>query len=439
MQIIYHSIRLFSVLFFINTLHAKNGDELSRFVPIGKGWSQTSVNATIFRKNSVVSSENYQFVAFYDTTAHVVLARRKHGTDHWEIQTTQYRGNVANAHNIISIMVDGNGYLHVSWDQHNQRLRYARSLEPEGLELGPTEPMIGTLENSVTYPEFYRLADGNLLFVYRDGGSGRGNMVMNHYSIETKKWQRLHNNLIDGEGKRNPYWQMFVDRNGVIHVSWVWRSNPDVRSNHNMSYAKSKDGGLSWSDSKGNPYKLPIVESNAEIVKIIPKNSNLINQTSMVADRDGNPYIATYFRAIGDDVTQFHVIYLRNGVWKSSIATQRTLDFDLGGIGSRSIPISRPQLLLTERGRRKTLYLIYRDEEMANHVVLARSRVGRKLEWQSTIISPFPVDRWEPSYDTELMRSQNKLHLFFQKVGQGQGETSVDMEAQVVGILEIDN
>ena len=437
MHCAYRFISFFSFLFIINALYAQKVDEITRLVPIDKGWSQTSVNAPVFRKNSVVSSDNYQFVAYYDSTAQVVLARRKHGSEVWEVKTTQYKGKVTDAHNIISIMVDGDGYLHMSWDHHNNQLRYCRSIQSESLELGEMEPMVGTLEKSVSYPEFYRLANGDLLFVYRDGGSGRGNMVMNRYSTATKQWQRVQSNLIDGEGKRNAYWQLFVDRNGVIHVSWVWRSNPDVRSNYNMCYAKSGDGGTTWADSKGNIYTLPIVESNAEVAKKIPQNSNLINQTSMVADSKGNPFIATYFKEKGDDCTQFHVIYQRKGEWKSSVATQRTLDFELGGVGSRSIPISRPQLLLTEKGAKKALFLVYRDEEVANHIVLSKTKVGRKFKWKSNIISPFPVDRWEPSYDTELMRSQNKLHLFFQKVGQGQGETSVNMEPQIVGVLEI--
>jgi hypothetical protein len=140
----------------------------------------------------------------------------------------------------------------------------------------------------------------------------------------------------------------------------------------------------------------------------------------MVADSKGNPYIATYFKAKGDACTQFHVIFLENGQWKSTVATQRTLDFELGGVGSRSIPISRPQLLLTEIQSQKELFLVYRDEEVGNQIVLARTKLGKRLKWKSTIISPYPVERWEPSYDTELMRTQNKLHLYFQKVGQGQ-------------------
>jgi hypothetical protein len=404
---------------------------------IGEGWSQNSVNATIFRKNSVVSSKNYQFVAYYDSTATVVLARRKHNSNKWEISPTQYKGNVNDAHNSISIMADGEGYIHMSWDHHNNPLHYCRSAEPECLKMGDMEPMLGELENVVSYPEFYRLVDGDLLFAYRDGGSGNGNLVLNKYNLKTHKWSRLQSNLIDGQGKRNAYWQLCTDATGTIHISWVWRETPDVKSNHDLCYTCSKDGGQSWENSKSEVYKLPINIETAEVVCAIPQNSNLINQTSMTADNEGNPYIATYYKLRTDSCTQFHIIYFKNGKWKSTVATHRTLDFELGGVGSRSIPVSRPQILLKEQKGKKTIYMVYRVEEAGNQMILSSANVDDKMEWKSKIISPYSVDRWEPSFDTELWRTEQKLNLYFQKVGQGQGETSIEMEPQMVGVLEV--
>lgn len=416
---------------------AKSIDVSARLSMVGKGWSENSINATIFRKNSVVSSANYQFIAYYDSTAHVVLGRRKHGADTWEIHQTKYTGNIKDAHNVISIMVDGDGFVHMSWDHHNNALRYCRSLEPEGLIMGDKIPMTGENERVVSYPEFYRMADGGLVFAYRDGGSGNGNLVLNRYDLASKTWKRLQTNLINGEGKRNAYWQMFVDHFGTIHVSWVWRETPDVRSNHDMCYARSKDGGKTWTKSNGARYGLPISEATAELVKKIPQGSNLINQTSMTTDRDGNPFIATYYKAKKDSCTQFHIIYFQHGEWKSSVATQRTLDFELGGVGSRSIPISRPQLLILQQKKKQQIMLVYRDEEENNHIVLATSKLAKKLKWNSQVISPYPVDRWEPSYDTEIIRLQNKFHLYFQKVAQGQAETTIALPSQEVGVLDV--
>ena len=52
-------------------------------------------------------------------------------------------------------MVDGEGYVHVSFDHHGHKLNYCRSIAPGSLELGDKMPMTGLDEGNVTYPEFY--------------------------------------------------------------------------------------------------------------------------------------------------------------------------------------------------------------------------------------------------------------------------------------------
>jgi hypothetical protein len=95
-------------------------------IPVGKAWANNSVNAVIFRKNSLVSYKDYQFIAYYNETGNVVLGKRKLTSKYWELKTTELKGNVSDAHNCISIMVDGKGYLHIAWDHHNHPLHYAK-------------------------------------------------------------------------------------------------------------------------------------------------------------------------------------------------------------------------------------------------------------------------------------------------------------------------
>lgn len=215
----------------------------TKLVPVAPGWTNNSVNATVFRKNSVVSRYPIQMIAYYNPEGDMCLAKRTLGETAWIVQQTPYKGNVNDAHNSISIMLDGKGYLHVSWDHHGNALRYAVSKEPYSLELGENIPMTGLRETGVTYPEFYNMPNGDLLFLYRDGESGKGNLVLNRYELASATWTQVQQNLISGEGKRNAYWQACVDDKGVIHLSWVWRETPDVASNHDLCYARSLDGG----------------------------------------------------------------------------------------------------------------------------------------------------------------------------------------------------
>lgn len=403
---------------------------------VGAGWANNSVNAVVFRKNSLVSDRDYQYVGYYDADRYLVLGKRKLGATQWTVHRTQYQGNAADAHNAISLMLDGAGYLHVSWDHHNNALRYARSVEPGALELGARQPMVGRDEDTVSYPEFYRLPDGRLLFFYRLGGSGRGDLVINRYDPVTAQWTRLHSNLISGQGKRNAYWQAFLDHRGTLHLSWVWRESPDVASNHDLAYARSRDGGTTWETSTGKPYALPIDAASAEYAARIPENSELINQTSMAADGDGRPYIASYWRDAGSTVPQYRVVYRDDQGWQMRNLGFRTTPFSLSGQGTKRIPIARPQIMVGLDPARPGALLVFRDEERGSKVSVARTADIAGGQWQVSDLTASSVGSWEPSFDTELWRSKGVLSLFVQAVQQVDGEGQAAVAAQPVRVLD---
>ncbi|MCA1745929.1 MAG: BNR repeat-containing protein [Bacteroidales bacterium] len=407
---------------------------------VGEGWSRTSVNATIFRKNSLVSDARHQYISYYDSTGQMILGKRALQSDAWELKATPYKGNVWDAHNIISMMVDGHGYLHVSWDHHGGPLNYARSVVPGSLELGPKINMVDSFEKEgVTYPEFYTLPDGDLLFVYRYGASGAGNIVLNRYSLVHQVWTRVHDNLVSGEGQRNAYWQMSVDNKGGIHLSWVWRDTWDVSTNHNLCYAYSPNGGVSWETSKGSSLDIPVTYETSEVIWEIPQKSSLINQTSITTDGDGNPAIASYWTAPGDSVPQYFIVYHQKGEWQLSQASQRKMPFYLGGGGTLRIPMSRPQLLAEVSGTGTQFYMVYRDEEAGNRIVLASASTEGVMNWTTRVVEGLEVGQWEPSYDTELWRNRGDFSLFVQKVGQGEGgEKAEELAPQPVKVFQLD-
>jgi hypothetical protein len=298
--------------------------------------------------------------------------------------------------------------------------------------------MVGRDENDVTYPEFYRLTNGDLIFVYRSGGSGQGNLIMNRYDVKTKKWHRVQDVLIDGEKERNAYWQLYIDNANTIHVSWVWRETPDVATNHDLCYACSHDGGVTWEKSTGEKYRLPITVRNAEYVWYIPQNSELINQTGMCADDNGNPYIATYWRDRNSSVPQYRLVWLEGKEWKMQHVSHREMPFSLSGGGTKKIPISRPQIVMKNKGGEAHFYYIFRDEERGNTVSVATKQDLEESKWKITDLTDFTVGAWEPTYDTELWREEHKLHLFVQHTDQGDGEKTSLLSPQPVYILEVE-
>lgn len=408
----------------------------TNITPVGAGWAKNSVNAVVFRKNSLVTFRDTQYIAYYDSNAIVIVGKRKAGEREWVLQSTGLKGNASDAHNSISMMVDGEGYLHLAWDHHNNPLRYCRSLSPGSLTFSEKLPMTGLLEQRVTYPEFYRKPDGNLLFFYRNGESGKGNLVMNEYNTATGKWTRLHDNLIDGEGKRNAYCQSYVDSKGIIHISWVWRESPDVASNHDLCYARSKDGGKTWEKSTGEKYTLPITASTAEYSCRIPENSELINQTSMCADSEGNPFIATYWREKDSAVPQYHIVYKGGREWKTLVPGFRKTPFSLSGTGTKKIPVSRPQVLVKRQGRNVSLVMIFRDAERGSKASALVVRDISQRRWYITDLTAESLGDWEPTYDTELWKEKGILNLFIQNVEQVDGEGKASMPPTIVKVLE---
>lgn len=225
------------------------------------------------------------------------------------------------------------------------------------------------------------MPDGDLLFFYRDGASGNGNLVLNHYDVKHRRWLRLQDNLLDGEGKRNAYWQVAVDRLGQIHLSWVWRETGDVVTNHDIAYAKSSNGGISWQKSDGTTCSIPINERTAEYAVRIPQNSELANQTSMAVDYTGRPYIANFWRDDPMQVPQYRLVVHNGTEWKTYQIGRRTLDFHRKGGGTKRPPVSRPLLLLDSNEQRTRAYVLFRDQQRGGKIAVASSSDVTSQKW----------------------------------------------------------
>lgn len=445
-------------LFMVIQPSAANKVDLSE---IGSGWASNSVNTTIFRYNSVFSKSNIQVCAWYNRDKRVVLAKRELRLDsdqrnkeasEWKTNVTPFTGNTNDAHNIISLIIDTEGYIHMSWDHHVNRIRYARSLEPFDIENFSDAIPKPLRERRLTYPEFYDDNNGGLFFLFRTGSSGAGNLVLNHYGHQDRsekyEWQTLHENLISGRGRwtlmnllhpfrrvMNAYWQAAVDDEGGLHISWVWRDSPDAATNHDICYACSPEGGNKWKRSDGTPYDLPITSESAEIIVKIPRKSSLINTGTMAIASKKRPLIATYWKAEGDRAPQYKLVYNDGREWKTSTIYERNLDFSLSGFGSLKIPISRPRVLVDDEDN---VYYIYRDDEEGGKVSV---RICKNIwsddpNWEHLFLTETNVGKWEPTIDMNLWREKNILHIFLQNVDQPKHEEKAKPSSSPVYILE---
>jgi hypothetical protein len=222
-----------------------------------------------------------------------------------------------------------------------------------------------------------------------------------------------------------------------MHISWVWRESPDVASNHDMCYARSSDGGITWVNSKNEKYTLPINAATAEYICRIPQKSELINQTSMYADDAGNPFIASYWKDAGDSIPQYHVIFKTGSDWKIQNTGFRKTAFSLSGAGTKRIPISRPQIVSYKKVNKNIVAVIFRDEERGSKVSIAINKDISENKWLLNDITEIAVGSWEPSFDTELWKRKKQLHLFVQYTDQKDAEGKANILPQPVNVLEI--
>jgi BNR repeat-containing family member len=311
-------------------------------------------------------------------------------------------------HNSYAIGVDALGRVHVAGNLHNRPLAYMRS-GPESLDDWSAEPMIGSEEESVTYPTFVRLLDGTLLFVHRDGRSGFGDVYLNRLPPHGERWERL-GMLVEGRSSgESPYLNhVAVSTTGALHVSGCFRERgAGAASNRDVWHATSEDGGATWRSAAGERLELPLTHAAAPIaVPTAPNGSGLVNQTGMDVDRDGNPHIA-FFRYDERGATQIAHAWHDGALWRTRDVTTFTHRMETH-TPIVDASVARPALACLDDGEVWATFRATHDG-YGGRVVCARCTPGE--EPREVTIYTGDLGSWEPSFDTTALRSRNELHL----------------------------
>jgi len=274
------------------------------------------------------------YVGYYDAARQLSVASRPRGSSWWTY--TKLPSWVGwDSHNRIAMAVDAAGQLHVAANMHNDPLVYFRTTAGDVRTLARVPVMAdAAAERSMTYPMFLKDAGGRLIFSYRDGGSGRGREIYN--VLDGGGWKRLLDApLADGEGKSSAYFVGPVPGpDGWFHLSWVWRDTPDAATNHDLSYARSRDL-VRWERSDGTALPLPIRLGDAEVVDPVPVREGMINNNTVPGfDAAGRVVIAFHkFDAAGN--TQMFVARREAKAWRVVQASDwKGFRWEFGGMGS---------------------------------------------------------------------------------------------------------
>jgi hypothetical protein len=274
-------------------------------------------------QEKIATFGGFQYTVYWDADQVMVLARRDLRDDAVQairLPRCTLKNNDGHRNTVLGISA-ADGRLHLSWDHHGDQLHYTKSragfltkppdtIHEADIELPQSMLSDPRRERGVTYPRFVMDNKGTLLFTYRIGGSGSGDNVLNRYDPTTATWERL-GMIFSRKGTYKPWdnstsrcvylHDLLFDQRNRLHATWVYREvGASWASNHDLHYAYSDDGGLTWHNNAGEKVadlsaRDPIALDDSGIVVVeIPVYSWLMNTACMALDSKNRPHVVTF-------------------------------------------------------------------------------------------------------------------------------------------------
>ena len=363
-------------------------------------------NSSAFVNDNLWSEGDLQFAVWVDGEGSPVVGQRRNSEATWHsVNLGDLAGNplatptVADPHNVFAIGVDPAGYIHVAGNMHGDPLRYVRSSYPLTIDAWTMPEMIGAQEASASYPAFVRAPGGALLFFYRDGGAGRGDVLVNR--SDGSGWERL-GTLIDGQSSDESAYLQHIAVDSVrrsIHVMYLWRSGADPAGNRDVSYLRSDDDGTTWETSDASVVALPVTHRTADVVSPSQDGAPvLLNQGGLAVDEAGRPHAV--FRVVrpgaGGRAAAVHV-------WQEPDGWRRQPVPSLDGM------VGRPALV---GNGRDPLLLLWLNRAADDESDLRVARLAGAATTGSVSVARLPVSQWEPTFDSAAVgRGQLRMLL----------------------------
>jgi hypothetical protein len=310
-------------------------------------------------------------------------------------------------HHSYSLGVDAQGRVHVAGNNHNEALRYAVS-DPGDPTRWQAAEMIGTDEERVTYPAFVSLPDGTLLFFYRDGRAGHGDVYLNRLPVGGERWERV-GMFVAGRGSdESPYLNhVAVGRDGARPVSGCFRGKGGAAANRDVWHVVNDDGGATCRGAADEPLDLPLTHATVPIVvSTVPHGSGLVNQMGMDVDAAGRPHVS-YFHYDAAGATQVALASHDGDRWQTRDIARLTHRMETE-TPILDASVARPQIACTADGN---VWALFRATQDGRGGRLSCIRCTPELPLHELPLYEDDLGAWEPTLDSRALRERDELHL----------------------------
>lgn len=280
------------------------------------------------QQSAVVSGGGKTFVFYFGDDYDEWCAVYDHAAG-WQAPVEVADGHTADdEHNYASACIDPDGYLHLFYGCHISPLYYKKSLAPYDVSAWTAET---TLDAVATYPKAVVDSSGTIFLFYRGGSGGdKADLFKLRKSTDGGvTWSGgvtiADNTAVDGAIYAG---LVGIGPDDSLHLVWSWAYSAGVMDGSNFEdvvYAKSIDGGASWTKADGTAYTLPITPATGE--KIATGERLQAQQAAL--DENGQPHVVYVQSDVGVYFTENTIHYCRRsgGAWVD-VALPGT-DYDL--------------------------------------------------------------------------------------------------------------
>lgn len=237
------------------------------------------------------------FIAYVTPEAETVVAmspERPGGK--WSAVIVDRRTRLDGWHNVPSIICDGEGYIHVWYDMHNEPWGYSRSNSPSTVADGFTDRSRELPGEKITYPRPWRDGRGRVYLTWRDRGRRHGGIgCLGIYDPEPGRWvatQIVFNQQEYTVGKIG----VGVGPKGRLHTAAVWRlgnRNTGSAFGWDLTYAWSGDAGKTWRRTDGSACAVPVRHDDGDPDILVKKADyeHIRAQMAVPVDGRGRPHL----------------------------------------------------------------------------------------------------------------------------------------------------